>query len=63
MQNDFQLNLVENYLIKLKYTQDMKRRNINDFGFLLQTYALDNRKEHVDSSQNNSRESDSSNTS
>ena len=42
----------------------MKRKNINDFGFLLQTYALDNRKEHVNSSQNNSKESElSSNTS
>lgn len=44
MQNDYQLNLVENYLIKLKYAKDMKSKNLSDFGFLRQTTALNKRR-------------------
>jgi hypothetical protein len=32
---DFQLNLVENYLLKLRYSNDMKAKNDIDFGFLI----------------------------
>jgi hypothetical protein len=58
MHDDYQLNLVENYLLKLKYANDMKRKNNSDFGFLLQTFALDNRKEHANSSSLISRSRD-----
>lgn len=34
MENDVQLNLVENYLLLLKYTNDMKSKNNIDFGYL-----------------------------
>ena len=34
IKDDFQLNLVENYLLKLRYTSDMKAKNDIDFGFL-----------------------------
>ena len=44
MQNDYQLNLLENYLIKLKYSNDMKSKNTTDFGFLRHTTALNKRK-------------------
>lgn len=33
-QADIQLNLVENYLLKLRYTNDMKSKNNIDFGYL-----------------------------
>jgi len=32
--NDLQLNLVENYLLKLRYFNDMKSKNDIDFAFL-----------------------------
>ena len=35
---------MENYLIKLKYAKDMKSKNMTDFGFLRQTFALNKRK-------------------
>jgi hypothetical protein len=35
MQNDFQLNLLENYILKLKYDRDMKTKNMRDFGYLV----------------------------
>lgn len=31
---DYQLNLVENYLLKLRYSKNMKSKNDIDFGFL-----------------------------
>ena len=34
MENDIQLKLVENYLLKLRYTNDMKSKNNIDFGYL-----------------------------
>ena len=34
MQWDYQLNLVEIYLTKLKFSMDMKAKNHKDFGFL-----------------------------
>jgi len=34
-QNDFQLNLLENYLVRLKNSKDMKAKNQIDFGFLI----------------------------
>lgn len=34
--NDFQLNLLETYLIKLRYFKDMKSKNHKDFGYLMQ---------------------------
>ena len=39
MENDFQLKLVENYLLKLRYTSDMKSKNNIDFGYLIQRAA------------------------
>lgn len=39
MENDFQLKLVENYLLKLRYTSDMKSKNNIDFGYLTQRAA------------------------
>jgi hypothetical protein len=53
MQNDYQLNLVENYLLKLKYSKDMKSKNQCDFGFLIQSSAIrkKNRKDQQESSQ------------
>ena len=38
--DDFQLKLIENYIIKLKYSKDNKLRNITDFGFLKQSIAV-----------------------
>jgi hypothetical protein len=32
--NDIQLNLVEGYLLKLRYFSDMKSKNHIDFGYL-----------------------------
>ena len=40
MQNDYQLNLLENYLVKLKYSKDMKAKNQIDFGYLTQSSAI-----------------------
>ena len=40
MQSDYQLNLLENYLTKLKYSNDMKAKNQKDFGFLAQYSAV-----------------------
>ena len=37
---DYQLNLVENYLLLLRYTNDMKSKNNIDFGFLTQKLKL-----------------------
>ena len=34
MEDDKQLNLVENYLLKLRYSNDMKYKNNIDFGYL-----------------------------
>ena len=34
--DDFQLRLIENYLIKHQYFIDAKSKNINDFGILTQ---------------------------
>ena len=34
MQSDYQLNLLENYLMKLKYSKNMEAKNQKDFGFL-----------------------------
>ena len=34
-ENDFELNLVENYLIKLHYNKDSFQKNRQDFGILL----------------------------
>lgn len=36
MMDDFQLNLLENYLHKLKYSKDVKYKNQKDFGYLSQ---------------------------
>ena len=36
MENDIQLKLVENYLLKLRYANDMKSKNNIDFGYLTQ---------------------------
>ena len=33
-EEDIQLNLVENYLLKLRYFNDMKSKNNIDFGYL-----------------------------
>jgi hypothetical protein len=44
MENDIQLKLVENYLLKLRYTSDMKSKNNIDFGYLTQ-------KQHVKKSK------------
>ena len=33
-QQDVELNMVENYLLKLRYANDMKGKNDIDFGFL-----------------------------
>lgn len=33
---DFHLNLIENYLTRLKYNNDVKTKNVNDFGILIQ---------------------------
>jgi hypothetical protein len=46
MQNDFQLNLVENYLLKLKYAKDMKIKNMKDFGYLTHS-ALNKKKSNL----------------
>lgn len=40
MLNDFQLNLIENYIVKLKYSRDMKTKNMRDFGYLAQSSAI-----------------------
>jgi hypothetical protein len=40
MQSDYQLNLLENYLVKLKYSKEMKTKNQNDFGYLTQNSAI-----------------------
>lgn len=40
MHNCFQLNLLENYLLKLKYSRDMKGKNMRDFGYLCQSSAI-----------------------
>ena len=46
--NDFQLNLVEIYLLKLRYYNDMKSKNDIDFAFLnngpIQTYRKHSEK-------------------
>ena len=34
--DDFQLNIIENYLIKLQHCKDCKFKNFNDFGILMQ---------------------------
>ena len=39
---DIQLNLVENYLLKLRYTTDMKSKNDIDFGYLKNKEAIKN---------------------
>ena len=39
MENDIQLKLVENYLLKLRYANDMKSKNDIDFGYLTQKQA------------------------
>jgi hypothetical protein len=40
MQSDYQLNLLENYLVKLKYSKDMKAKNQRDFGYLTQSSGI-----------------------
>ena len=40
MEKDIQLNLVENYLLLLRYTNDMKSKNNIDFGFLTQKLKI-----------------------
>lgn len=32
---DFHLNLIENYFTRLKYNNDIKAKNRNDFGILI----------------------------
>ena len=39
---DIQLNLVENYLLKLRYTNEMKSKNDIDFGYLKSKEAIKN---------------------
>jgi hypothetical protein len=39
MQDDYQLNLVLNYLLRLKYFKDIKTKNKADFGYL--THGLE----------------------
>jgi hypothetical protein len=34
--DDFQLNLVENYILKLRHLKEMKKRLATDFKFLIQ---------------------------
>ena len=46
MEDDNQLNLVENYLLKLRYSNDMKYKNNIDFGYLTQ-------KQHKNKKSNN----------
>ena len=48
MENDFQLKLVENYLLKLRYTSDMKSKNNIDFGYLIQRAATRGRTKQKD---------------
>ena len=36
MENDIQLKLVENYLLKLRYSNDVKKKNDIDFEYLTQ---------------------------
>ena len=47
MQNDYQLNLVEAYLLKLRYAKDMKSKNQNDFGYLTQSSAINKKHSKV----------------
>jgi hypothetical protein len=45
MDNDIQLKLVENYLLKLRYTMDMKSKNNIDFGYLMQKQAVNKQQD------------------
>ena len=38
--DDFELNIIENYLIKLQHFKDYKSKNFNDFGILMQQTYL-----------------------
>ena len=49
MDNDIQLKLVENYFLKLRYSDDMKGKNNLDFEFLTQEAPpKDKKKEEKD---------------
>ena len=44
MQSDYQLNLLENYLTRLKFSNNMEAKNKKDFGFLAQYTAIKKQK-------------------
>jgi len=44
MEDDKELILVENYLLKLRYSNDMKSKNNIDFGFLSKIHSAQRRK-------------------
>ena len=52
-QNDYQLNLLENYLATLKNSRDMKTKNQIDFGFLVQNSTINNLKKEPESGEIN----------
>lgn len=56
MQSDFQLNLVDNYLVKLKFSKDMKAKNQIDFGYLTQNSAIN--KQYLSNQVMNNRNRD-----
>lgn len=43
--DDIMLNLLENYLIKLRFYKDTKAKNINDFGNIMQIRVADDHDE------------------
>jgi hypothetical protein len=48
MEDDKELILVENYLLKLRYSNDMKSKNNIDFGFLSKIHSAQRRKRQDD---------------
>jgi hypothetical protein len=44
MEDDKELILIENYLLKLRYSNDMKSKNNIDFGFLSKIHSGARRK-------------------
>ena len=51
MEDDKELILVENYLLKLRYSNDMKSKNNIDFGFLCKIHSAQRRKKQENECQ------------
>ena len=43
-EHDFELNILENYLLKLRLFKDYTKKNIEDFGYLLDIRLEDENK-------------------